>query len=280
MNEIDPAYRYCERVTRQRAGNFFYGIRLLPPAKRRAMCAVYAFARVVDDIGDGGLAPERKLAELDAVGRQLEHLESPNGSPVTVALADARARFDLPVGALRELVEGVRMDVSPRSYATFDDLVAYCRLVAGSIGRLCVAIFGARDRAASLRLADDLGVAMQLTNVLRDVREDDARGRLYLPREDVERFGCGGFPAAPPAQAAQLITFEATRAQEWFARGLELVPLLDRRSSSCVLAMTGIYRRLLERILDDPAIVLDRRVSLPVWEKAWVAARSLVEASP
>jgi phytoene synthase len=278
--DVDPAYRYCERVTRQRAGNFFYGIRLLPPEKRRAMCAVYAFARLVDDIGDGTLPPERKLAELDAVGGQLERLESPNGSPVAVALADARARFDLPVDALRELVDGVRMDVTPRSYASFDDLVAYCRLVAGSIGRLCVAIFGARDRDAGMRLADDLGVAMQITNVLRDVREDDARGRLYLPREDIERFGCSGFPAAPPAQAARLITFEAARAKDWVARGLELVPLLDRRSSSCVLAMTGIYRRLLERILEDPAIVLERRVSLPVWEKAWVAARSLVEASP
>jgi len=279
MSAVDTAYRYCERVTRQRAGNFFYGIRLLPPAKRRAMCAVYAFARLVDDIGDGTLPPERKLVELDAVGGQLERLDSPNGSPVTVALADAQARFALPVGALGELVEGVRMDVTPKSYATFDELVAYCRLVAGTIGRLCVAIFGASDQGAAQRLADDLGVAMQLTNILRDVREDHGRDRLYLPLADVERFGCAGFPAAPPDRAAELISFEAARAEEWFARGLELVPMLDRRSSSCVLAMTGIYRRLLERIREDPGIVVDRRVSLPTWEKAWVAARSLVEAA-
>jgi phytoene synthase len=150
--------------------------------------------------------------------------------------------------------------------------------VAGSIGRLCLAIFtGAteRDGDGASALADDLGVAMQLTNIIRDVREDRDRGRVYLPAEDLRRFGCEDLFAAPPQDAAALIRFEAARATEWFDHGLRLVELLDRRSAACVLAMTGIYRGILDRIALDPAEVLDRRISLPVWEKAWVAARSL-----
>jgi phytoene synthase len=155
--------------------------------------------------------------------------------------------------------------------------------VAGSIGRLCLAIFtgpsgGSGNGVAAL--ADDLGVAMQLTNILRDVREDLDRGRMYLPAEDLRRFGCSELPAATGDQAAALIRHEAARAEEWFDRGLRLTDSLDPRSTSCVLAMTGIYRCILERIASDPGQVLERRVSLPTWEKAWVAARSLATARP
>jgi phytoene synthase len=157
--------------------------------------------------------------------------------------------------------------------------VLYCRRVAGSIGRLCLAIFGSADPERAHGLADDLGVAMQLTNIIRDVREDALGGRVYLPREDLERFDCPDFPAGEPDDLSALIAFEAARGRDWFDRGLELVPLLDTRSASCVLAMTGIYRRLLDRIAESPQLVMERRVSLPGWEKAWVAARSLVEAA-
>jgi len=279
MSEVDAAYRYCERVTRRRAANFYYGIRLLPAQKRGAMCAVYAFARLADDIGDGDLPADRKHPELAALSDRLEGLESPNGSPMMLALADARDHFGLPLDALEDLIAGVRMDLSPHRYETFEDLVAYCRLVAGSIGRLCVAIFGSSDPAAARGLADDLGVAMQLTNVLRDVREDQDRGRVYIPAEDIARYRCQGFPDGAPDAMSRLVSFEAERAREWFDRGLQLVPLLDRRSASCVLAMTGIYRRLLDRIAEAPGVVVERRVSLPAWEKAWVAARSLVESA-
>lgn len=277
--EVEHAYRECERITRREAANFYYGIRLLPRPRRQAMSAVYAFARRVDDIGDGDLATEEKLAALGAERQSLATVtgDGDGDGPVTVALAHARRRYDLPLEALELLIDGVELDVRDTRYETFDELVVYCREVAGSIGRLCLAIFadgGGGDNGAAT-LADDLGVAMQLTNILRDVREDRARGRVYLPAEDRRRFDCEDLGAFPDRRAAGLIRFEAARAREWFDRGLRLVDRLDSRSAACVLAMTGIYRSILERIEREPEAVLRQRISLPVWEKTWVAARSL-----
>jgi 15-cis-phytoene synthase len=284
---VEDAYRHCEAITRARAANFYYGIRLLPRDRRRGMCAVYAFARRVDDIGDGGLQAAEKLSRLDAEGRALAELEAGEpralggSDPVIVALGDTYERFALPAGALAELIEGVRMDVTGVSYEHFEELVLYCRRVAGAIGRVCLPIFGARDQASTEgskaeALADDLGVAMQLTNILRDVREDRDCGRVYLPEEDLVRFECqGDLLDARGASIERLIRFQAARNRDWFDRGLRLLPLLDRRSASCVLAMTGIYRRILDRIEEDPLEVTRRRISLPVWEKATLAARSL-----
>ena len=279
MEDLAGAYRHCERVTRRRAANFFYGIRLLPPDKRRAMCAAYAFAREADDIGDGDMSAEEKIAALDELQGRLHGANGTPPAPMIMALRHAIERFQLPVAALDDLIAGVRMDVYPTHYESFDDLVLYCRRVAGSIGRLCLAIFGSSDAARAQLLADDLGVAMQLTNILRDVREDFQNGRVYLPREDLARFGCDDFPEGSREAMGALIAFEAGRAREWFDSGLGLVPLLDTRSASCVLAMTGIYRRLLQRIDESPQAVLQGRLSLPGWEKAWVAARSLVVAA-
>jgi phytoene synthase len=269
------AYRWCEALTRNEAANFYYGIRLLPGPKRRAMCAVYAFARLVDDIGDGDAPVERKVAELAAARAELE---AGDGSQMRIALADAERRFALPRDALEALIDGVEMDVRGEQYESFDQLVLYCRRVAGAVGRLCLAIFGSRDPATADGLADDLGVAMQLTNILRDVREDLERGRVYIPAEDLRRFGVGDLAHAPRAEFAAMMSFEIARAREWFARGLQLLDLIDARSASCVSAMTGIYRRLLERIDRDPAAVLDQRLSLPAWEKTWVSLRSLAGA--
>ncbi|TML06489.1 MAG: phytoene/squalene synthase family protein [Actinobacteria bacterium] len=277
--EVEYAYRGCEQITRHEAANFFYGIRLLPQPKRHAMSAAYAFARRVDDIGDGDLGVDEKLAGLDAMRDNLATvpLGGTLGDPITTALAHAHARYDLPLDALGLLIDGVELDVRDTSYETFDELVTYCRAVAGSVGRLCLAIFngGAARDAQAVQLADDLGVAMQLTNILRDVREDHARGRVYLPAEDLRRFGCEDLPDVSNEQAVPLIVFEAARAREWFDRGLGLVAVLDSRSASCVLAMTGIYRGILERIERRPETILSRRISLPAWEKAWVAARSV-----
>jgi phytoene synthase len=280
--EIEHAYRRCEQITRREAANFYYGIMLLPRPKRQAMSAVYAFARRVDDIGDDHLDRAYQLKALAEERRVLSDLAAGGagdpGDPVSVALAHAVLAYDLPVEALVSLIEGVELDVLGTRFETFGELETYCRHVAGSIGRLCLAIFrGAatgtgRDAA---QLADDLGVAMQLTNILRDVREDRERGRSYLPTEDLRRFGSGDLGELAPDRAAELIRFEAERAAAWFDRGLALVDQLDRRSASCVLAMTGIYRCILERIALEPTAVLDRRVSLPGWEKAWVAARSM-----
>ena len=274
--EVELAYRACEDITRRAAANFYYGIRLLPREKRQAMSAVYAFARRVDDIGDGDAEAGAKLAALDTERSILAAIsdgtiDGSSGDPVAVALSDARPRFDLPLEALELLLEGVELDVRGTRYESFDELVVYCRDVAGSIGRLCLAIFTDGNGNGHARLADDLGVAMQLTNILRDVREDYENGRVYLPAEDLRRFGC----SAPPEISAELIRFEALRAGEWFDRGLGLVEVLDARSGSCVLAMTGIYRRILERIAQEPSEIMERRISLPAWEKAWLAARSL-----
>ena len=283
--EVEHAYLRCEQITRHAAANFYYGIRLLPRPKRQAMCAIYAFARRVDDVGDGGGEPRTKLAtlaELRAILALLEDGARQIDDPLLVALAHARRHYELPLDALGLLIDGVEQDVLGTRYRTFDELVGYCRGVAGSIGRLCLAIF-AGGTAASLnganQLADDLGVAMQLTNILRDVREDRERGRVYLPAEDLERFGCSEIAAVSP-EAADLIRFEATRAAEWFDRGMQLIDVLDPRSSACVLAMTGIYRCILERIIREPFQVLERRISLPAWEKTWVAVRSLAAARP
>ena len=307
--EVQDAYARCEAITRAQAGNFYYGIRLLSRERRRAMCANYAFARRIDDIGDGELPAARKLEELAAQQGALAELDagrSDPGDPVMTALADARSRFPLPLDALGDLIEGVRMDVDGIRYETFEELVPYCRRVAGAVGRACLAIFGVRaryrgelDRAHAL--ADDLGVALQLTNILRDVREDAANGRIYLPTEDLRRFGLPEQPAAllaalPPGSRAApgrdgapqgageapaleaLVAFEADRARVWFARGMALSEMLDRRSAACVLAMAGIYRRLLERIDAAPETALSGRMSLPAREKAWVAARGLLGA--
>ena len=292
---IDAAYARCERITREQAANFYFGIRLLSGERRRAMCAVYAFARLIDDIGDGSLPNERKLAELAAQERALELLangEADPGDPVMTALADSLTRFPLPLDALAALVEGVRMDIEGTRYDTFEDLVPYCRRVAGAVGRVCLAVFGLRaSRRGELQqayeLADDLGVALQITNILRDVREDAGIGRVYLPAEDLRRFGLPTaapelLAALPPGAGAgeidALVAFEAARAREWFARGMQLVPMLDRRSAACVLAMAGIYRRLLERIDAAPREAMAARMSLPAREKAWVAVRGLAGA--
>jgi phytoene synthase len=306
---LTDAYAHCEAITREQAANFFYGIRLLPPRRRGAMCAAYAFARRVDDIGDGTLSASEKLALLDAEERALAQLQGGSPAPqagrdpVMLALADATPRFAIPLDALGELIEGVRMDVEGVTYEDFDQLVLYCRRVAGAIGRVCLAIFGLRegrevDRARAQTLADDLGVALQLTNILRDVREDAENGRVYLPAEDLRRFGLIEEGASEPAEQllaaidrsgqaggptttdaeriAEMVRFEAARAREWFERGSQLTPMLDRRSAACVLAMAGIYRRLLQRIEAAPAQAAQTRTSLSGGEKAWVAVRGML----
>jgi phytoene synthase len=282
------AYSYCETVTGAQARNFAYGIRLLPEAKRRAMSALYAFSRRVDDIGDGDLPDGTKALRLKETRALLARIRAGEideyeTDPVAVALAHAARVFPIPLGGLDELIDGVVMDVHGATYETWDDLALYCRCVAGAIGRLSLGVFGAdpgapeADRAPEY--ADTLGLALQLTNILRDLREDAEGGRTYLPAEDLAKFGCSaGFDGPlPPAGSdfAGLVHFEVQRARSLFAEGYRLLPMLDRRSGACVAAMAGIYRRLLDRIERDPQAVLRGRVSLPGREKAYVAVRGL-----
>ena len=292
----DEAYTQCERITWEQARNFAYGIRLLPPAKRRALAAIYAFARRIDDLGDGDLPASDKTAQLEAARQQVHALvaEVKAGStpatgpddtdPVLVALAHAGTHFPIPLAAFGELIDGCLADVNQATYKTFEDLLWYCRCVAGSIGRLSLGIYGATNPEGQARMADDLGVALQLTNILRDVREDFRNGRVYLPAEDLARFGIEFAPFGEPepfptpqqqARFASLVEFEAARAREWYASGLRLLATIDRRSAACTGAMAGIYRRLLDRIDKNPNEVLQVRMSLPGGEKALVAAQAL-----
>ncbi len=329
------AYRECERLTRAATDNFYYGIRLLPRRKRRAMCAVYAFARRVDDIGDGPLEAAEKLRRLEEAQSALgalrvgaprgadlpegshppggSHLpagsDPPDGSHlpmdadlVMMALADAHARFDLPLDALDDLIEGVRMDLAGTTYESFEDLLLYCRRVAGSIGRLCVTIFGSRDPRGALRLADDLGVALQLTNIVRDLREDAERGRVYLPAGELVRYHLhddgaldtaalaalarqgtsaepsviAGLDGGDVGQLYALMRLQVMRSRDWFHRGWPLVLLLDRRSAACTMAMTGSYVRLGKTIEQRPDRALAARTTLSARQKAWVLARALL----
>jgi phytoene synthase len=301
--EPSAAYEHCERVVRARARNFSYGIRLLPGTKRQALSAVYAFARRVDDIGDGEETREVRLARL-RVAREDLHLVQERvqegartatppetadiSDPVLIALADAACRHRIPLSAFDELIDGCEADVRGTDYATADELIGYCRDVAGSIGRLSLGVYGVDSRrfAEASRYADSLGVALQLTNILRDIREDGLMGRVYIPAADLVRHDCtlkidehGRFVDEPEALAA-LVREQAARARDWYDEGLRLLPLLDRRSAACTAAMAGIYSRLLKRIAEQPLSALNNRMSLPAWEKAVVAGRALAGVTP
>ncbi|HJQ47697.1 MAG TPA: presqualene diphosphate synthase HpnD [Amycolatopsis sp.] len=280
MTDVETAYRTCEQITRTEARNFYYGIRLLTRQRRSALCAVYALARRVDDIGDGDLPIEEKSVQLENVRKSLAGIDR-STDPVLIALSHAAKHYPIPLAAFDELLDGVWMDIEGRKYATFDELTEYCRCVAGSIGRLCLGVFGHKPHPDAARYADALGIALQQTNILRDIREDLINGRVYLPTADLEAFGVElalderGHLVDTDGGLSALIRHSAARAREWYADGLRLAPLLDRRSAACCLAMAGIYRQLLERIAETPSAVFDKRMSLSGKEKLGVAVRAL-----
>jgi phytoene synthase len=278
MTSVELAYERCRRIARESGSSFYAGMRLLPCERRNALFAIYALSRQIDDVADGVLLADEKLAELARIRTALSHLDDAT-DPVLVAVADAGRRFPVPLEAFGELLDGAELDAAEARYQRFADLERYCRCVAGSIGRLSLGVFDCSDREAGAPLADDLGVALQIGNILRDVGEDAAIGRVYLPREDLERFGCEWDGGAYTGPLELVIAFEAERGLGRLRHGLGLVPLLDRRSASCVLAMAGKYRRLLERIAAEPSLVLRGRLSLRSWEKGIVLARSLAGAA-
>jgi phytoene synthase len=272
------AYEQCRRLARTSGSSFYAGMRLLPAERRNAIFAIYALARRIDDVADGELSPEAKLAALEHIRTQLGQGDDTT-DPVLVAVADAAQHYPIPLDAFGDLLDGAEMDARGHTYATFADTELYSRRVAGSIGRLALGVFETTDRTKAEQLADDLGVALQLTNILRDVSEDVRGGRVYLPTEDLYRFDCRVANGRIEGSADLLVAYEAQRALGWLERGLTLVPLLDRRSAACVLAMAGTYRRLLERIALQPEIVLGGRPSLRRWEKGWVLAQSLARSA-
>ena len=289
----EAAFERCMAITQREAKNFYYGIRLLRPPKRRAMAALYAFARYIDDIGDGEASPEVKLSQLASlreitleiagVGSGTEPHRLPAQDDLEAIIAGviyAAREFPIPVEAFEEIIAGCEEDSRQTSYQTIDDTVRYCRLVAGSVGRLSLGVFGSSSPEITPEIADDLGVAMQLTNILRDIVEDGQMGRVYLPAEDISKFNCAPDLSGPRKNVGELVMFESERALEWFDKSFKILGHLDRRSRACVSAMSGIYFRLLHRIRQNPTAVLDGRVSLPAWEKSLVAARSLAGFRP
>jgi phytoene synthase len=277
---LRDAERLCERLARRHAANFYWGFVVLPRDQRAAICALYDFAREVDDAADAAGRPplaaalhrHRERARASAAGRPAD--------PVGLVLAEAMRRYGIPESDLQALIDGVATDLTRVRCATWLDLERYCRLVAASVGRMCVRVFGYRDPSA-LRHADDLGIALQLTNVLRDVREDGDLGRVYLPAEDMDRFGVGeaGLLAGRPGAGWEgLVAFEAARARDHFARGLRVRALIPRRASACVATMAGIYQGVLGMIERDPGLPLRRRASLSAAGKAAVLVRAWATA--
>lgn len=273
---VEEAYRQCAAVSDAHAGNFRHAFVFMDRDRRRAIEAVYAFSRRADDLSDGGAPVEEKRAALRKLRARL-HAPPPD-DPVLVAVADAVRRYAIPLEPFDHLLDGVTQDLDVTRYATFADLSEYCYRVASTIGLICIEIFG-HDGPGSLAPARDLGIAMQLTNILRDVKEDAARDRVYLPREDLSRFGVReeDLAAGGPGVEA-LIRFQAARARDYFARGRELRPHLRRLSRPCPAILAALYERVLDRIEEDPLRVLRERVSLPSGEKKWIAVRAMVGA--
>jgi 15-cis-phytoene synthase len=268
----EQAYAEVERLTRRRARNFAYGIMVLPREKRRGIAAIYAFARRVDDIADGSLAPEEKRSQLEQLR---DTLAAPGSDAMSVALADARARFAIPERALHALVDGGRQDLDQTRYASFDELRDYCTKVAGAVGVACVAVYGSDD----VERAETLGIALQLINIIRDVREDWELGRVYLPQDELASFGVSEADLAEGRMTSAwhpYMTFQAERARAHLRDGLNLLRSLDTRSALCVSTFAGIYRATLDRIEANGFDVFEGPPHLSAFTKLRIVGGGLV----
>jgi phytoene synthase len=278
MSALSASYAHSRSVARSRARNFYYSFLLLTREQRNAMCSVYAFMRACDDLSDDpkqcagpeALEQWRKdmVAALD--GRYAAH-------PCWPAFHDTVRRYMIPQQYFHEMIDGVSSDLEPRRIETFDELYRYCYQVASVVGLTIVHIFGFQSSRA-LPLAEKCGIAFQLTNILRDVKEDCERGRIYLPAEDLHRFGMAPSDLCTPSDPArfrELMRFEAARAQRYYEESMPLIGLVDRRSRPSLRALITIYRTLLERIERSNYDVLSRRIRLPGWQKVLILMRSV-----
>jgi len=293
--QLRAAYAVCRHIARSAARNFYYGFLVLPARKRSALSAVYAFMRHADDISDDPRIPPQqrreKLAEwMTALRRVVEGERTDD--PVLMALADTQKTFHIPLELLEKLVQGTAMDLPKQCpkqstggttnvhvhYDTFDQLYDYCYHVASVVGLICIRIFGYRDPRAE-KLAEQTGVAFQLTNILRDVKEDSQLGRVYLPSEDLCRFGVDAHALTNGNAAVvfrPVLEFEAQRARELYRAAEELLPLIDDDSQPALWTLVEIYRRLLERIAGRGYDVFSERVRLSSAEKVGILAKGFV----
>jgi|SRR5579863_2598764 len=282
---VAESYGFCEQVARREAKNFYYSFLLLDAERRRAMCAIYAFMRYCDDLSDSqavsgraeAIAGWRRDLECAFEGRTPEHALWP-------AFIDAVARYRIPHQYFFEMIEGVSSDLEPRRVRTFAELYDYCYHVASVVGLTIIHIFGFDSIEASpeapavaLKLAEKCGVAFQLTNILRDIREDAENNRVYLPEEDLQRFQVTAEELRESVVSARLkalLEFEAGRAREYYSESAPLVAMIHKESRASLRALIGIYSRLLDRVEASGYEVLAHRIRVPTWEKIWILARS------
>ncbi|HEV3329838.1 MAG TPA: phytoene/squalene synthase family protein [Bryobacteraceae bacterium] len=277
MTDLAQSYDYCRRVARSRAKNFYYSFLLLSAHQRKSMCAIYAFMRYCDDLSD---EPGANRAAIDVWRQEMEEALQGRFSqhPVWPAFHDTVQRFAIPHEYFREMIGGVASDLEPREVQTFDELYRYCYQVASVVGLTILHIFGF-DTPAALPLAEKCGVAFQLTNILRDIHEDAGLGRVYLPAEDLRRFGVTSEDLRAGNRNEsflRLMRFEAVRARAYYDESLPLLDLVERRSRPSLWALITIYSRLLERIEAANFDVFSRRVRLSSLEKSWILVKALV----
>ena len=299
--QLTMAYSVCRGITRSNAKNFYYAFLVLPKRKRESLCAVYAFMRRCDDIADdAALSVEERRYKLDVWLDALHRVQQgePSDDPILLALTDTQRRYTIPAGLLDELAMGTAMDLDPEAsgsenrvlsgacvpglmvqYQTFDDLKLYCYRVASVVGLVCIHIFGYRDPAAE-SLAERCGLAFQLTNIIRDVKEDAAMGRVYLPEEDLAKFGLS---AAELVSSPDLVRFrpllamEADRAREYYQAGDELNSYISEDSQPALWVLVNIYRKLLEKIAEREYDVFSGKVSLTVSEKLRILGKGFLQ---
>ena len=297
--QLTMAYSVCRGITRTNAKNFYYAFLVLPKHKRQALCAVYAFMRRCDDIADDpSLILEERRFKLNTWLAALHRVQQgePSDDPILLALTDTQRRYTIPAGLLDELAMGTAMDVeepatqtdaAPASavpnltvqYKTFDDLKLYCYRVASVVGLVCIHIFGYRDPAAE-SLAEQCGLAFQLTNIIRDVKEDAAMGRVYLPEEDLAKFGLSAADLLATPDAARLrplLALEADRAREFYQAGEQLIPYISEDSQPALWVLVNIYRELLEKIAARQYDVFSGKITLTVSEKLRVLGKGFLQ---
>jgi phytoene synthase len=297
---IADAYRTCREIARREAKNFYWAFRVLPRHKSDAMCAVYAFMRRADDISDDESKPiDARRAEMaDWLAAWSASRITPSQDPIFLALGDTQRRFNIPDSLLEELVAGTTMDLEPhdsaaipdtgeavQTYDTFEDLYRYCYLVASVVGLVCIRIFGYSDPRAEA-LAEETGIAFQLTNILRDVKEDIERSRIYIPHDLMDEFGetveelqqLAHGRAMTERERGMLATL-AIRAEKYYVASKKLIPLLDRDSRAAMWVLVTIYHRLLGRIADRRMEVFNERVSISTAEKLTILARGAAMAA-
>ena len=274
--ELDQAYDHCQRIAKEHAKNFYYAFKTLPIGKRRAIYAAYAFCRLCDDIADDEMASEEKHRKFTATRRLLnDSTRGQSDSPVFTALEDAAKVFGIPREYFEEIIEGVEMDLVKTRFADFEELREYCYKVASVVGLICIEVFG-YDDAKAKEYAVDLGLAMQITNILRDVKEDAQRGRVYLPLDEIERFGysveelMAGVVNEP---FRRLMAHQARRARTYFDGGKRLLPLIDHDSRACPAVLHGVYGALLDRIEASGYEVFERRIRVSTPKKLMITAR-------